>query len=53
VNTKAWRNALKRAGIADFAAVVDGLLRVTSAAQQVEEGIAAEAKKASRSLVTP
>ena len=99
VNTKAWRNALKRAGITDFrwhdlrhtwaswliqngtplydlqemggwksaamvrryahlapahmarhAAVVDGLLRVTNAAQSVEEGIQ---KKASRSLVTP
>jgi integrase len=87
VNTKAWRNALKRAWIMDFrwhdlrhtrascliqngtplydlqkmggwksahmachAAVVDGLLRVTSTAQSVEEGIQ---KKASRSLVTP
>jgi integrase len=99
VNTKAWRNALKRAGITDFrwhdlrhtwaswliqngtplydlqemggwksaamvrryahlapahmarhAAVVDGLLRITNAAQPVEEGIQ---KKASRSLVTP
>jgi integrase len=94
VNTKAWRNALKRAGIADFrwydlrhtwaswliqngtplydlqemggwksaamvrryahlapahmarhAAVVDGLLRVTSTAQQVEERTAADTKK--------
>jgi integrase len=94
VNTKAWRNALKRAAITDFrwhdlrhtwaswliqngtplydlqemggwksaamvrryahlapaqmarhAAVVDGLLRVTSTAQQVEEGTAAGTKK--------
>jgi hypothetical protein len=102
VNTKAWRNALKRAGIAEFrwhylrhtwaswliqncmplydlqemgdwksaamvrryahmapahmarhAAVVDGLLRVSSTAQWVKEWTATNTKKASRFLVTP
>jgi hypothetical protein len=39
--------------MARHAAVADGLLCVTSAAQQVAEWTAAETKKASRSLVTP
>lgn len=41
------------AHIGRHAALVDGLLRVTSTAEDVEEWTAAETKKASRSLVTP